>query len=145
MTVQQRRNVRRRAFTLLEVLMVIVILGVLAAVLITAFGGTQDKAFKDLTVATIKGLGSTMERYKMHCMTYPSSLRDLVEKPDDEALAEKWAGPYVKELPKDAWGRELHYRFPGTVNGEGSYDLFSAGKDGIAGNDDDLGNWPKTR
>lgn len=144
MRMRSKRVVRRRAFTLLEVLMVIVILGVLAAVLITQFGGTQDAAFRDLTKSTISGLASTMERYKLHCSTYPTELKDLVVKPDDEALAEKWAGPYVKEIPKDAWSRELKYRVPGQMNPE-SYDLYSAGKDGVEGNEDDLGNWEKNK
>ena len=118
MRIQRKRIVRRRAFTLLEVLMVVVILGVLAAVLITTFSGTQDDAFKRITKSTVQGLASTMERYKMNCGDYPTSLRDLFVKPEDEALADKWAGPYVKEMPKDAWGRELHYRQRGQINGE---------------------------
>lgn len=135
-----RRN-RRRAFTLLEVLMVIVILGVIAAVVITQLSGTQDKAFRDTTENTIKGLASQMEVYKLHCSTYPNTLQDLLTKPDDEALAEKWAGPYVKEMPKDAWGRELKYRFPGQARGENEYDLYSTGKNGVEGDDDDITNW----
>ena len=140
-----RRN-RRRAFTLLEVLMVIVILGVIAAAVVYQLGGTQDRALTDQTRNQIKTLAnSTMELFKMHTGTYPSQMKDLIERPDDEAIAEKWAeGGYVRELPKDAWGRELKYRFPGTVN-EKFFDLYSVGKDGVEGTDDDIGNWDKQR
>ncbi len=137
---------RRKGFTLLEVLMVIVILGVLAAVVISQLSGTQEKAFRDTTTATIKGMASQLELFKLHCGRYPSSdegLGALLAKPDDESLEGKWAGPYIKEAAKDAWGKELMYRQPGQYN-ETGYDIWSVGPDGQEGTDDDLTNWTKT-
>lgn len=70
-------------------------------------------------------------------------LMALVEEPDDEEEAAKWAGPYVdaKDL-KDSWGNDFIYECPGEVN-EDSYDLSSAGPDGDEGTDDDITNWEK--
>ena len=111
--VVQRR--RKRAFTLLEVLMVIVILGVLAALIIPQFGGTQDRANRDLTQALVKsGLATPLELFKTHCGRYPTTeegLAVLLQPPSDEELAKKWAGPYVKKGQlQDAWGHELIYK-----------------------------------
>ncbi|MFO0840351.1 MAG: type II secretion system major pseudopilin GspG [Phycisphaerae bacterium] len=143
-----RRSARRRAFTLLEVLMVIVILGVLAALIIPQFGGTDTRARKDLTIALIKsGLASPLETFKMHCGRYPTSeegLMVLLEKPSNEDIAAKWAGPYVKrDQLKDAFGSDLKYAAPGEYN-QDSYDLSSPGPNKQFGDDDDITNWEKT-
>lgn len=146
MTKIRRIRSRRRAFTLLEVLMVIVILGVLAALIVPQFAGTQDRANIDLTRNMINGtLSNQLELFKTHCGRYPTSdegLNSLLNKPDDEELASKWGGPYLKEPAKDAWGRELQYESPGQVN-ESSFDLSSSGRNGKFGDDDDITNWQK--
>jgi len=139
-------RVIRRAFTLLEVLMVIVILGVLAALIVPQFTGTQRKAEIDMTATQIKSLENTLETFKLHCGRYPSTdegLAVLVNKPDDEEISEKWAGPYVKTPPKDAWGQDLRYESPGQYN-ETSYDLSSIGPDRQEGTEDDITNWEKS-
>ena len=124
------------AFTLLEVWMVIVILGVLAALIVPQFTGTQLKAEKDLTKAQIAGLENDLERFRLHCGRYPTTdegLALLLELPDDEEIAERWGGPYLKKAPKDAWGNDLIYESPGQYH-EDSYDLSSAGPNGNPGN-----------
>lgn len=136
------KRARRTAFTLLEVLMVIVILGVLAALIVPNFVGTQRGAEIDATAAQIKGLDNDIERFRLNCQRYPETLEELITKPDDEALAEKWRGPYLKSAAKDAWGTELGYRHPGQYN-EQSYDLWSYGPDRQDGTDDDITNWKK--
>lgn len=141
-----RRRQRRSAFTLLEVLMVIVILGILAAVIVPNLVGTGEKAKRDLTASQISGLGTSLDTFQMHCGRYPTSdegLAALMVQPDDETLEGKWAGPYLKRAPKDAWGRDLQYEFPGEFN-TNSYDLSSAGPDGEFGGEDDIANWEKT-
>lgn len=147
MKIERKRIGRaRRGFTLLEVLMVIVILGILAAVLVPQFMGTQQRAEIDLTKTKIKALDSSLETFRLHCGRYPTSdegLTVMLQQPDDEALEGKWAGPYLKEMPKDAWNRELRYEAPGTYN-EGTYDLSSSGPNGQFGDDDDIGNWTKS-
>ncbi len=143
-----RRKQVRRAFTLLEVLMVIVILGLLAALVAPQFFGAGERAKKDLTKNMIEGtLRTQLELFRTHCGRYPSSdegLAALAVAPDDEELTEKWAGPYVKSKDlKDAWQREFQYESPGTHNGDANYDLASAGPDGQFGTDDDIANWER--
>jgi general secretion pathway protein G len=137
----------RKAFTLLEVLMVVVIIGLLAAFVVPQLFGTEEGAKKKLAAAAITaGLGG-IDRYRLDMGHYPRSedggLTALVEKPSDEQEAKKWNGPYVKaEGLRDPWGREYVYEFPGRYN-EGSYDLSSPGPDGESGGDDDITNWKK--
>jgi general secretion pathway protein G len=139
----------RRAFTLLEVLMVVVIIGILAALVVPNFFGAQEGAKEDLTRALVdSGVNGTLDMYRMHMGRYPTTdegLAALIEEPDDEELAEKWRGPYLKEGAKlqDAWGHDLIYESPGQYN-ENTYDLSSPGKDGQEGTEDDITNWEKT-
>ena len=149
---QGRRKVRSRvrAFTLLEVLMVIVIIGLLAAFVVPNIFGAGEKAKIDLTQATVdSGFSNALDLYRAHMGSYPASdeggLSMLMQKPDDEELAKKWAGPYLKRAGDliDAWGSEYIYEFPGEYN-EGSYDLSSAGPDKQGGTDDDIKNWKDT-
>lgn len=147
MSAQAKRRRRRAAFTLLEVLIVILILGILAATIAPRFFGTQQKAQIDMTRSQIHGLKSQLDLFQLHCGRYPTSdegLAALLARPDDEALEGRWAGPYLDKAPKDAWGRDLMYESPGTYN-EGGYDLSSPGPDGQPGNEDDITNWEKTR
>jgi len=145
----RKTAVSRRAFTLLEVLMVVVIIGILAALVVPNFFGAQEGAKKDLTQALIdSGVNGTLDMYRMHMGRYPTTdegLAALVEAPDDDELAEKWRGPYVKDGSKlkDAWGNELIYESPGQYN-ETMYDLSSPGQDNQEGTDDDVTNWEKT-
>jgi len=87
------------------------------------------------------GIKSALGAYKVDNATYPKSLQNLVQKPDD---ATNWHGPYF-DPPKvrvDPWGNKYFYEYPGKHNTIG-YDLFSAGPDGKAGTDDDIVNWAK--
>ncbi len=136
-----------RAFTLLEVLMVVVIIGLLAAFIVPQLFGTEEKTKIKLADAAIKSGLSSIDRYRLDMGHYPRSedggLTALIEKPRDEQEAKKWAGPYLKpEGLKDPWGNDYVYEFPGRYS-EGSYDLSSAGPDGQPGNDDDIVNWKK--
>lgn len=147
----RKLHARRRAFTLLEVLMVVVIIGLLAAFVVPNFFGAGDRARKDLTEAMIKsGINGALDLYKAHMGTYPPSddggLELLLNEPDDEEKAEDWAGPYIKKAEdlRDAWGNELIYEYPGEYNGENMYDLSSAGPNGTPGDDDDIVNWERS-
>ncbi len=137
-----------RAFTLLEVLMVVVIIGLLAAFVVPNFFGAGEKARKDLTKAIVdSGFNGALDLYRAHMNTYPPSdeggLQLLMEPPDDEELAEQWAGPYIKKAKDmvDPWGNEYIYEFPGEVN-ETGYDLSSGGA--TDDDEDDIVNWEKT-
>ena len=85
------------------------------------------------------GIKSALGQYKVDNGSYPKSLQDLVQKPDD---ATNWHGPYFDppKLPVDPWGNNYFYNYPGTHN-TNAYDLFSAGPDGRIGTEDDIGNW----
>jgi len=139
------RKRTRQAFTLLEVLIVVAIIGALAVFVVPNFINTEAKAKSKLADAAIKsGLGA-IDRYRIDMGYYPRSedggLRALIEKPSDEQEAKKWAGPYVgAEGLKDPWGNDYIYEYPGRYN-EGGYDLSSPGPDGQPGNDDDITNW----
>ena len=139
----------RRAFTLLEVLMVVVIIGILAALVVPNLFGTLEGARIDTTRSTVEsGFAGALDLYKMHMDHYPTTdegLAALMEMPEDDELAEKWRGPYLKEGAKlqDAWGNEFIYESPGNVN-ERSYDLSSPGPNGQEDDDDDITNWEKT-
>ncbi len=139
----------RRAFTLLEVLMVVVIIGILAALVVPNLFGTLEGAKIDTTKSTVgSGFNGMLDLYRMHMGHYPTTdegLAALVETPDDDDLAEKWRGPYLKEGAKlqDAWDQEFIYESPGQYN-ENSYDLSSPGPNMQEGDDDDITNWEKT-
>lgn len=139
---------RKRAFTLLEVLMVVVIIGLLAAFVAPNFFSAGDKAKKDLASAAVKsGLNGALDLYKAHVGTYPPSdeggLKLLLEPPSNEELAKKWSGPYLKSAEdlKDPWGHEWKYECPGKYNTK-AYDLSSDGES--SSSDDDITNWAKT-
>ncbi|MBK8914598.1 MAG: type II secretion system major pseudopilin GspG [Phycisphaerales bacterium] len=141
------RGRRRRGFTLFEVLMVIVILGVLAAVIVPSFMNTGEQAKKDLAAQQVStALRTPLELFKTHTGRYPTSeegLKVLFERPSDETISQKWAGPYLQNADvKDPWSRALIYNSPGQYN-QGSYDLSSPGPDGQPGTDDDITNWKR--
>jgi general secretion pathway protein G len=105
--------------------------------------GQQNR--EELTRALVApggNLATMLELYRIHVGRYPQQLRSLTEKPDDEEEAKQWAGPYATspKFLKDAWGRELLYKFPGEHRPD-SYDLYSLGADGEEGTDDDIANF----
>jgi len=141
----------RDGFTLVEVLLVVAIIGILATVLIFAVGGTQEKAKKDTTVVLIRQVGEALERYKLDIGHFPLEEEDgldaLVKQPSytEEGLEEKWAGPYLKVEPVDAWGSKLGYQLsePGSEEAKTlPYKVWSLGpnKTDDNGADDDIRN-----
>jgi general secretion pathway protein G len=137
---------RRRAsgFTLVEIMVVVVILGVLAATIIPQFMGTKHDAKVSAAKAHLAELESALERLYIHLDRYPTTdegLKLLVEPPASED--KKWRGPYIKILRPDPWGHPYQYRNPGTRHTAG-FDLWSRGADGADGGEGegaDLGNW----
>lgn len=127
-------------FTLIELLLVLVILGVLAALVVPKFVGYGEKARVTRAGTDIATLEDALDRFDLENGRYPTSeegLRALVEAPPGLA---KWNGPYIKRgVPTDPWGNAYQYRYPGMHNPK-SPDLFSLGPDGREGNDD-ITNW----
>lgn len=142
---QIRKNRVRKGFTLLEILLVVGLLALLAAFAIPALVNQGEQAKIDLAKAAIRPNGSisqAIKMYKFNTGQYPENLMDLIEKPSDDDLAEKWTGPYLEDAGglKDPWGKEFQYQYPGDNNEDG-YDLYSLGPNGIDGDDDDIKNW----
>lgn len=137
----------RRAFTLLEVLMVVVIIGVLAAFVVPQFINQGDDAKKKLAAAAVKsGLNGAIDLFRQNMERYPATLAELVNKPENEDEAKKWVGPYVKQTTamKDPWDNDFIYQAPGEFNST-TYDLSSAGPDRQPNTEDDIRNWDTAR
>lgn len=131
-----------RGFTLLEVMVVIVILGILASMVVPNLMGSQERANMQKAVSDINALETSLSMYKMDNYKYPSTeqgLEALVTATDIEPMPRRFPeGGYVKRLPNDPWGSEYQLLNPGE---HGNMDVFSMGPDGEPGTDDDIGNW----
>ncbi len=135
-----------RAFTLIEILIVVTIIGLLAGVLFKGLGGAQDAAqIKIAGIAVRSSMKLPLERYKMDMGSYPSTaegLNSLLVVPGNAAGS--WRGPYMDDeggkVQLDPWHEPFQYRFPGSKN-KMKYDLFSKGPDKTEGTEDDIGNW----
>jgi general secretion pathway protein G len=133
-------NQRRLGFTLTEIMLVVVIIGILAALVIPKIAGSSERARVTAAQADIKGgIKSAIGQYEVDNGFYPKSLQDLIVQP---ANSKNWHGPYFDppQLPVDPWGNPYIYYYPGKHNPT-SYDLLSIGPDGREGTDDDIGNW----
>ncbi|WP_148334812.1 MULTISPECIES: type II secretion system major pseudopilin GspG [Acinetobacter] len=125
---------KQTGFTLIEVMVVIVILGVLAALIVPNVMGRGEKAKVDTTVIKLQSIAGLLDQYKLDNGKYPSmqegGLEALIKQP---ATAKNWVpGGYVKGgFPKDSWDKELQYVIPGS-DGR-SFDLYSFGADGESG------------
>lgn len=136
---------RQTGFTLIEVMVVVVILGILAALVVPKVMSRPDEARLVAARQDIGGLLQALKLYRLDNRRYPSSeqgLSALVEKPAQPPLPDNWkAGGYVERLPLDPWGQPYQYLNPGL---RGEIDVFSFGADGVAGGegaDADIGNW----
>ncbi|MDE2220968.1 MAG: type II secretion system major pseudopilin GspG [Gammaproteobacteria bacterium] len=135
----------QRGFTLIEIMVVVVIIGLLAAVVVPQFLSKVDDARVSKAKQDIQALETALTMYKLDNYTYPTTemgLKALVQKPDP-ALAKNWRpGGYLQHLNRDPWKNDYQYAYPGTHGGE--YDLYSFGADGQPGGEDykaDIGNW----
>ncbi len=133
---------RQRGFTLIEILLVVIIIGILVSLVAPRLAGRSEEARKQAAKADIDGgIALAVDMYEVDNGRYPSQLEDLIAKPGD---APNWKGPYMKKgVPKDPWGSGYIYRRPGNHNTE-SYDLSSPGPDKQAGGEDDIVNWAGT-
>ena len=119
----------KRGFTLIEILMVVVILGALAAMVVPRLTGRGEKA--KITIAKVDidaNIASALKLYQLDNGTFPTTtqgLEALLKKPSLSPVPLNWNGPYVEKEPVDPWGRKYQYQFPGTH--EMPYDLYSIG------------------
>ena len=132
-----RRCRPRAGFTLIEMMLVVIIISILAAMLIPRLAGRAEKARRSVAKAEIESnIPTALDLYEMDVGEYPEALEQLLSAPAD---VDTWDGPYLKKLPKDPWGNAYHYKSPGDHAFD--YDLASMGRDGALGTDDDVANW----
>ncbi|EWC41720.1 type II secretion system protein GspG [Pseudomonas stutzeri] len=139
----QRRT--QGGFTLIEIMVVVVILGILAALVVPQVMSRPDQAKVTVAKGDIKAVAAALDMYKLDNFAYPSTqqgLDALVQKPSGNPQPKNWnRDGYLKRLPKDPWGNDYQYLSPGT---QGQFDLYSFGADGKPGGSDlnaDIGNW----
>jgi general secretion pathway protein G len=143
-TSTQNRVVRRtnHAFTLVELLLVLVILGTLAAIVLPKFTGTTQRSRITAAQTQLSTFKTALNAFEVDMGYYPkgtSGMMDLIQQPRD---SQSWHGPYLDSdaIPVDPWGNPYIYTCPGKHN-PSSYDVMSAGPDGQLGTDDDICNW----
>jgi general secretion pathway protein G len=136
---------QKRGFTLIEILMVVVIIGILVAMLVPNIAGRSEQARKTAARTDIESnLGTALDLYRMDAGQYPTTeqgLSALITEPAASPVPAQWNGPYLKkkQIPKDPWGHDYVYVSPGAQNPE-SYDLSSLGPDGVE-DSHDITNW----
>ncbi len=134
----------RAGFTLIEIMMVVMIIGLLAGVAAYTLGDNLGVAKETKIKSDLQTISTQLMVYESMNGFTPSSeqgLKALVQQPSSSPSPRNWR-QLLKEVPLDPWGMEYQYVSPGKRNADG-YDLFSAGKDRTPGNDDDIGNWRK--
>jgi general secretion pathway protein G len=128
----KRTNHRRAAFTLLEVMLVLIIIGLLVGLVAPAIFGMRDRANVDAARGQVGMLYNACVYFQLQMQDFPASLQQLVE---DPGTNKKWAGPYIDRIPKDPWGNDYVYEYqPGGAKPL----IFSIGKDGQPNTDDDV-------
>lgn len=132
-------------FTLIEVMVVVVILGILAAIVVPRIMDRPDEARVTKVRSDIRALESALNLYRLDNFRYPTTdqgLRALVERPSGQPEARNWrSGGYIDRLPTDPWGNEYQYVHPGR---HGEVDIYSYGANGRPGGDGidaEIGNW----
>ncbi len=135
---------RATGFTLIEILVVVVILGILAAIVVPRVMERPGEARVTRAKQDIQGVVTALSLYKLDNFVYPASeqgLDALVAKPAGQPEAPNWKGPYLDRVPKDPWNRPYQYQHPGQ---HGEIDIYSFGADGKPGGEGeaaDVGNW----
>ncbi|MHB8536224.1 MAG: type II secretion system major pseudopilin GspG [Sulfuricaulis sp.] len=145
MQYMKRFNGKSAGFTLIEILVVVVILSILAALIVPKIMDRPDQARVVAAKSDIRAIEGALKLYRLDNSVYPTTeqgLQALVTKPQTGDIPGNWkSGGYLDRLPKDPWGHEYQYLNPGL---HGEYDIFSYGRDGQPGGegvDADIGSW----
>jgi general secretion pathway protein G len=142
MRITMRRE--NRAFTFIEIMLVVLIIGILMAVVVPRMVGRTKTARLGAAKASLKGIGTALSSFEVKAGRFPTTqegLAALLKKPSD-LNDDEWDGPYLSDFPKDPWGQEFIYASPGTINAD--YDLISKGPDKQENTADDITNAPQT-
>ncbi|MBI5739479.1 MAG: type II secretion system major pseudopilin GspG [Nitrospirae bacterium] len=137
----------RRGFTLIELMVVMIILGMLAALVVPRMFGRIGQAKQKAAYAQIELFGTALDSFRLDVGRYPTSAEGLDALISQVSGADDWNGPYLKknEIPPDPWNNPYHYESPGR---NGDYDLYSYGADnaeGGDGEDEDIVSWKSSR
>jgi general secretion pathway protein G len=134
---------KRAGFTLIELMLVVIIIGALAAMVLPRLAGRSKEAKIAVARTDISAnIPVALDLYELDNGRYPTTeqgLSALRGKPSGFPEATNWNGPYLKRQPKDPWDNPYQYKCPSTHEGN-DYDLYSLGPDGVE-SDDDIGNW----
>lgn len=144
-TTQTQTLPKQQGFTLIEIMVVIVILGILAALVVPNIMGRPDEARVSAAKSDIQAISNALNLYKLDNYSYPSTdqgLEALISKPAGSPEAKNWnPDGYLAKMPKDGWGNDYLYLSPGA---HGRFDLYSLGADGREGGegvDQDIVSW----
>ena len=134
---------REEGFTLIELMLVLIIIGALAAMVVPRLAGRSEEARRQIAEADIRGnISVALKLYEVDNGKYPTTeqgLAALLQKPSAPPAPPNWKGPYLEQEPLDPWQRPYVYHYPGTHPPK-DYDLYSLGPDGVE-SEDDIRNW----
>jgi len=130
----------KKGFTLIELMLVVIIIGVLVSMVVPRLVGRSEEARIAAAKADINAnISVVLDLYELDNGKYPTTEEGLGALTLKPASAVKWKGPYLKKISLDPWGKQYVYRCPGDHNND--YDLYSYGPDGVEGGGDDVTNW----
>lgn len=141
---ERKMGIRKNAFTLVELMIVVIIIAALAAMVVPRLGSRSEQAKVAVAEADIQSnIGLALKLYKLDNGRYPTTaqgLQALLSKPSSNPAPVNWNGPYLEKEPIDPWKNPYRYKSPGEHN-SAEYDLYSLGLDGLEGTSDDVKNW----
>jgi len=142
----RREKSSTAGFTLIELMLVIIIIGIIVSIAVPRIAGRTERARNVAAKADISSLSAALDAFEIDVGQFPTTeegLQALVVKPANMPPETVWNGPYMRQIPSDPWNRPFVYRYPGNLGVD--YDLISLGPDGQEGTGDDLTNITNNR